>query len=100
MLYLFIVRLQPKAIGPVNRKKQYFAKLRRSESYLREKQIKSLEIEACNSSAAFNIKPESNAVTLSKLQDRILESAENLFLKQHAVHIPGISSKVPDSQTV
>ncbi|KAA6353023.1 MAG: hypothetical protein EZS28_051450, partial [Streblomastix strix] len=71
--------------------------LRRSETYLRERQIKSLKIETDNSSAAYNINRGSAAVALVKLTDRILETAEDLNLQLHAFHIPGKLNVIPDS---
>ncbi|KAA6312012.1 MAG: hypothetical protein EZS28_056002, partial [Streblomastix strix] len=70
---------------------------RRSETYLRERQIKSLKIETDNSSAAYNINRGSAAVALVKLTDRILETAEDLNLQLHAFHIPGKLNVIPDS---
>ncbi|KAA6316509.1 MAG: hypothetical protein EZS28_055250, partial [Streblomastix strix] len=70
---------------------------RSSETYLRERQIRSLKIETDNSSAAYNINRGSAAVALVKLTDRILETAEDLNLQLHAFHIPGKLNAIPDS---
>ncbi|KAA6380866.1 MAG: hypothetical protein EZS28_023605, partial [Streblomastix strix] len=73
--------------------------LRRSVSYLKERQIKSLKIETDNSSAAYNINRGSAAVALAKLVDRTLETAEVLNLQLHAFHIPGVTNRISDSFT-
>ncbi|KAA6399818.1 MAG: putative Transposon Ty3-I Gag-Pol polyprotein [Streblomastix strix] len=71
--------------------------LRRSEIFLKERQIKSLKIETDNTSAAFNINRQSAAIALAKLVDRTLEIAEILSLQLHAFHIPREANKIPDS---
>ncbi|KAA6396105.1 MAG: putative Pol polyprotein [Streblomastix strix] len=73
-----------------------FCAIRRSETYLRERQIRALKIETYNSSAENNIDRGSAAVALVKLTDRILETADpNLQL--HVFHIPGKLNVIPDS---
>ncbi|KAA6400036.1 MAG: hypothetical protein EZS28_004444 [Streblomastix strix] len=71
--------------------------LRRSGTFLKERQVKSLKIETDNTSAAYNINRGSAAIALAKLVDRILEIAENSNLQLHAFHIPGVTNKIPDS---
>ncbi|KAA6397239.1 MAG: hypothetical protein EZS28_007237 [Streblomastix strix] len=71
--------------------------LRRSETYLREKLIRSLKIETDNSSTAYNINRSSAAVALVKLTDRVLETAEDLNLQLHAFHILGKLNVIPIS---
>ncbi|KAA6367443.1 MAG: hypothetical protein EZS28_037031 [Streblomastix strix] len=70
---------------------------RRSEIYLREKQIRSLKIETDSSSAAYQINRGSATVALVMLTYRILEAAEDLNLQLHAFHIPGKLNVIPDS---
>ncbi|KAA6355123.1 MAG: hypothetical protein EZS28_049351, partial [Streblomastix strix] len=70
---------------------------RRSVSYQKERQIKSLKIDTDNSSAAYNINRCSAAVAIAKLVDRTLETAEVLNLQLHAFHIPGVTNRIPDS---
>ncbi|KAA6375872.1 MAG: hypothetical protein EZS28_028599 [Streblomastix strix] len=74
-----------------------FCALRRSETYLRERQIRSLKIETDNSYAAYDINRGSAAVALVKLTDSILETAEDLNLQLHTFHIPDKLNVIQDS---
>ncbi|KAA6381515.1 MAG: hypothetical protein EZS28_022957 [Streblomastix strix] len=74
-----------------------FCSLRHSETYLKERQIRSLKMEADNCSTAYNINRGSAAITLVKLTDRILETAEDPNLQLHIFHIPGKLNVIPDS---
>ncbi|KAA6395481.1 MAG: hypothetical protein EZS28_008992 [Streblomastix strix] len=71
--------------------------LLRSETFLKERQIKSLKIQTDNLSASFNINRGSAAVVQAKKVDRTLDVAENFNLQLHAFHIPGETNKIPDS---
>ncbi|KAA6319474.1 MAG: hypothetical protein EZS28_054810, partial [Streblomastix strix] len=71
--------------------------LRRSETYLRERQLRSLKIETDSSSAAYNINRGSAAVAIVKLTDRILETVEDLSPQLNTFHIPGKLNVITDS---
>ncbi|KAA6352954.1 MAG: hypothetical protein EZS28_051519, partial [Streblomastix strix] len=71
--------------------------LRSSEPYFKEKQNKSLKIEADNSSTTFNINRGAAAIALAKLVNRTLETADIYNLQLHVYHIPGTQNKIPDS---
>ncbi|KAA6364012.1 MAG: hypothetical protein EZS28_040461, partial [Streblomastix strix] len=57
--------------------------LRRSDPFLKERQVRSLKIQTDNSSAAFNINRGAAATALAKLVDRTLDTAEKLNIELH-----------------